>query len=225
MFKTNNDWDLLLEEECKLEYFKNLWSFVEDEYKNKVIYPPKELIFNALEKTSFKDTNVVILGQDPYIRENQAMGLSFSVPKGEKVPPSLKNVFKEMQNDLNIDFDINKSGDLSNWAKEGVLLLNSTLTVEEGKSGSHKNKGWEKFTDEIVRLLSEKDTPIVFMLWGNYAKEKGKIISKNSDIKHLILEASHPSPLARGAYFGSKHFSKANNFLKDNDLEPINWEI
>ncbi len=175
-------------------------------------------IFNAFKYTSYKDVKVVILGQDPYINENQAHGLSFSVQRGVVAPPSLKNIYKEIKDDIGIDMD--NHGELTAWARQGVLLLNTTLTVRERKSNSHKGQGWEIFTDNVIKLLNEKEEPIVFLLWGNHAKSKESLITNN---KHFILKASHPSPLAGGAFFGCKHFSKTNEFLKNNGTNVIDW--
>ncbi len=219
MVNIGNDWDELLKNEFEKEYYKNLRNFLKLEYKNKRIYPDMYDIFNALKFTSYENTKVVILGQDPYIKKGEAHGLSFSVKKGVKIPPSLVNVYKELKSDLDIDME--SHGELTKWAEQGVLLLNTTLTVEEGKSASHKGKGWEKFTDKIIELLNKKDRPIVFLLWGNHAKAKSALISNEH---HLILKAAHPSPLAGGAYFGSRHFSKTNEFLQNNNLPVIDWK-
>lgn len=215
------NWSTALNKEFKSEYFQRLISFLKKQYENKtVIYPPQSLIFNAFNLTPLTDVKVVILGQDPYHGPNEAMGLSFSVPQGIKVPPSLRNVYKELKKDLNID--IANHGDLRSWAAQGVLLLNAMLTVEHKSPGSHKKIGWQLFTDAVIKYLSDHKEGIIFMLWGNFAKSKKDLIDLN---KHHILTAAHPSPLARGAYFGSKHFSKANNILIDNNQRPINWEL
>lgn len=219
MINIGNDWDELLKEEFTKEYYLKLREFLKHEYSNKIIYPKMNDIFNALKYTSYEDTKVVILGQDPYIKEGEAHGLSFSVKKGVRIPPSLNNIFKEIKTDLNIDMD--NHGELTKWAEQGVLLLNTTLTVEQGKSASHKGRGWEIFTNKIIEILNEKEEPIVFLLWGNPAKEKANLITNK---KHLVLMAAHPSPLARGAYFGSKHFSKTNEFLKNNNKNVIDWK-
>jgi len=216
-----NDWDQLLESEYKKEYFTKLESFVKSEYENKIIYPKMNEIYNAFRYTSFNDIKVVIIGQDPYHGENQAEGLCFSVKKGVQKPPSLVNIFKELQEDLGCP--IPKDGSLIQWTKQGVLLLNAVLTVEKDKAASHRAKGWESFTDEVIRLVNKKETPVVFILWGNYARSKKELITND---KHFIIESAHPSPLsAYNGFFGSKPFSKTNNFLISNGLEPINWEI
>lgn len=219
--KINNDWDLILEEEFKKEYFKKIESFLDKAYEEKNIYPPRDEIFKSLELSSFEDTNVVILGQDPYYNPGQAEGLSFSVKKGVKLPPSLKNIYKEMNNDLGLEPSTN--GSLISWARQGVLLLNASLTVEEKKPNSHKSIGWQTFTDKIISLLNERERPLVFILWGNFARSKKALITNS---RHLILESAHPSPLsARNGFLGSKPFSKTNEFLKKNNLKVIDWEI
>lgn len=216
-----NDWDIYLEKEYEKDYFKELISFINDEYKNKTIYPKKGEIFNAFRFTSYKDTKVVILGQDPYHGENQAEGLSFSVKNCVRKPPSLQNIFKELNDDLNIPFPTNNS--LIPWAREGVLLLNTVLTVESKKPASHKSKGWETFTDEVIKILNQKDTPIVFILWGSFAKSKKELITNKI---HYVIESAHPSPYsARNGFFGSKPFSKTNNFLKSKGLKEIDWRV
>ena len=189
---------------------------------DKLIYPPSSLIFNALNTTPLNQVKVVILGQDPYHGPNQAHGLSFSVQKGLPLPPSLRNIFHELNTDLAIP--VTKNGDLTEWAKQGVLLLNAVLTVEAGQPTSHQKRGWEDFTDQIIDVLNEQCEHIVFILWGAYAERKGQRIDPN---KHLILKAAHPSPLAanRGGFFGCKVFSKANHYLKQNGIEPINWQL
>lgn len=219
--KINNDWDLILKDEFEKEYFKNLESFLDKVYKEKNIYPPRSEIFKALELSSFKDTKVVILGQDPYYNPGQAQGLSFSVNDGVKLPPSLRNIYKEMETDLSIS--PSRSGSLISWARQGVLLLNSTLTVEEKKPNSHKNIGWQIFTDRIISELDKRENPLVFILRGNFAKSKKSLITNP---RHLIIESAHPSPLsARRGFFGSKPFSKTNQFLKENNIQEINWNI
>jgi uracil-DNA glycosylase len=216
-----NDWDELLINEINKDYFKKLMEFINNEYQNKIIYPYYINVFNALKHTKYNDVKVVILGQDPYHGVGEAHGLSFSVLKGIKKPPSLKNIFKELKNDLNINEP--SHGNLEDWTKEGVLLLNSVLTVEKDKPGSHANKGWEMFTDKIIELLNYKNSPVVFVLWGNYAKQKKYLITNK---KHLIIESPHPSPFsANKGFFGSNPFSKINNFLKNNNIESINWQI
>lgn len=215
-----NDWHKILNDEFKKPYYLNLKNFLQKEYDNKIIYPPKEDIFKALELTSYKDTKVIILGQDPYHEKNQAQGLAFSVNENVKIPPSLKNIYKELKNDLNCY--IPNNGNLTKWAKQGVLLLNDILTVEEHKALSHKNKGWEIFTLEIIKKLNEKEKPLVFILWGNNAIKKEKYINN----KHLIIKSVHPSPLSvNKGFFNSKPFSKTNDFLIKNNLKPIDWQI
>lgn len=214
----NKKWDLLLKEEIKKDYFKKLGIFVKNEYNKRIIYPSYKNIFNALRYTDYDEVKVVILGQDPYHGKNEAHGLSFSVPDGVKTPPSLLNIFKELEDDLDIK-RINT--DLTDWAKQGVLLLNSIMTVVKDTPLSHKDKGWEIFTDKLIELLGEREEPIVFIFWGSYARSK-KVLIKNN--KHLILESVHPSPLsAHRGFFGSKPFSKTNNFLIKNNISPIKW--
>ena len=216
-----NDWDEKLKNIWDSLEFKEFYKKVMHEYELKEIYPPKDYIFNALKLTSYKDTKVVIVGQDPYHGEGEAHGLSFSVQKGVKIPPSLKNIYKELYSDLGIVPEDN--GDLSKWAKQGVLLLNSVLTVEKDKAASHRDIGWDAITDYIIKLLNLKEEPIVFILWGNFAKKKAKLITNE---KHLIITSAHPSPLsASRGFFGSKPFSKANNFLVNNKLKPIDWKV
>ena len=217
--KLDDSWEKYLNHHINSNEFKNLLSFIKKEYNNHICYPKKQLIFSALNNCPFNKIKLVILGQDPYHNPNQASGYAFSV-LDEKIPPSLTNIFIEIENDLNVKKD--RNGDLSVWANQGVLMLNSTLTVRKNKPGSHKNKGWEKFTDEIIKLISLKKNNIVFMLWGNYAKNKIGLIDNK---KHLILTSGHPSPLSanRGLWFGNKHFSKANNFLKKNHIDKIDW--
>lgn len=216
--KIENSWKNQLSEEFTKDYFIKLTDFVRNEYQTKTIYPPAKLIFNAFEHTPFDKVKVVIIGQDPYHNEGQAHGLSFSVNDGVRVPPSLVNIFKEIQDDLGIP--VSKSGNLLRWADQGVLLLNATLTVETHKAGSHQKKGWETFTDSAIRALNDNREGIVFMLWGAYAQKKADFINTE---KHLVLKAAHPSPLAGGAFFGNKHFSQANNYLIGKGIEPINW--
>lgn len=215
------NWHDFNEREKKEQYFVALSDFVEEEYRNGICYPPKDKILNALDLTSYEDTKVVILGQDPYHGENQAMGLSFSVPKGEAVPRSLKNIYKELQSEYG--YPIPESGDLTPWAKQGVLLLNSVLTVRAHAPASHANYGWETYTDRILEELNKKETPVVFLLWGRYAREKKHLITSP---KHLVLETSHPSPFsARHGFLGCGHFKKCNEFLIKNRLQPIDWQI
>lgn len=221
MIKLENDWDNLLREEFEKEYYLKLRDFLKKEYKTKTIYPDMYKIFEALRLTSFKDTKVVILGQDPYHGENQAHGLAFSVQKGVNAPPSLVNIFKELISDLNCVMPNN--GNLESWAKQGVLLLNASLTVQANFANSHKNKGWEYLTDKIIYLLNQKDTPIVFLLWGNNAKQKQQFITNKN---HLVLSSVHPSPLsASRGFFGCRHFSKTNEFLKSTNQGEIDWQI
>jgi uracil-DNA glycosylase len=216
-----NSWDNILEEEFKKEYFKTLLEFIKNEYKNKIIYPKQNEVFNAFRYTSFEDVKVVILGQDPYHGPNQAEGLSFSVSNEVLKPPSLKNIFKELENDLGIQFP--EANSLKPWAKEGVLLLNAVLTVEEHMPTSHKDKGWEVFTDNIIRILNTKKEPVVFILWGSYARNKKELITNQN---HLIIESPHPSPFsARTGFFGSKPFSKTNEYLKSKGIKEINWRV
>jgi len=217
----NNDWKIILKDEFEQEYFKKLKLFLATEECNNVIYPSSKDRFRALNLTPFNNIKVVILGQYPYHNKKQANGLSFSVQKNIKIPPSLNNIYKELKNDIGIK--INNSGDLSAWAKQGVLLLNTILSVEEGKANSHKNKGWEIFTNEIIRQISLQKIGIVFVLWGKNAQEKEKLINSS---KHLILKAPHPSPLSsyRG-FFGSKPFSKINKYLLKNGKKKINWNL
>lgn len=216
-----NDWDQKLKLIWESEGFKKFYQVVEQEYANKTIFPPKDNIFEALKLTSYEDTRVVIVGQDPYHGEGEAHGLSFSVRKGVKVPPSLKNIYEELHNDLGIASK--NDGDLTNWAKSGVLLLNAVLTVVKDTPASHRKLGWELFTDYIIKLLNEKEEPVVFILWGNFAKEK-KILITNP--KHYIITSPHPSPFsARYGFFGSKPFSKTNDFLRKNNLKEINWDL
>lgn len=216
-----NDWQEILKDEFKKEYYLKLREFLIKEYNNTEIYPKKENIFNSLKLTSFSDTKVVILGQDPYHGENQAHGLSFSVTPKVKIPPSLKNIYKELKDDLG--YEIPNNGFLENWSKQGVLLLNTVLTVRKGEAYSHKGKGWETLTDAIIEKLNQREDPIVFILWGNGAISKEKIITNP---RHLIIKSVHPSPLsARRGFFGSKPFSKTNEFLKSLGKETINWRI
>ena len=216
-----NHWDTILSDEFKKEYFKELIEFIKNEYKNKIIYPKQTEVFNAFRYTDYDNVKVVILGQDPYHGPNQAEGLSFSVSDEVLKPPSLQNIFKELESDLKIPFPEHNS--LKNWAKQGVLLLNAVLTVEEHKPTSHKDKGWEIFTDNIIKIINEKKTPVVFILWGAYARAKKELITNPI---HLIIESAHPSPFsARNGFFGSKPFSKTNEFLKKNNIKEIDWRV
>lgn len=214
-------WKVLLQEEFQKEYFLDLVRFLKSEKaQGKTIYPPGSKIFNAFELCPVDQVKAVVIGQDPYHNPGEAMGLSFSVPKAVRIPPSLKNIYKEIYTDLNIDPA--PHGDLTNWANQGVLLLNAMLTVEKNKPGSHRKIGWQNFTDAVISQLSNQRSNLVFLLWGNFAKSKKVLIDKN---KHLILEAAHPSPLARGAYFGSKHFSQTNSYLISKNKTAINWKL
>jgi len=211
------NWDTFFIEEESKEYYQVLQARVENSYQSKTIYPAKEDLYKAFELTPVHKIKVVIIGQDPYHGKNQAMGLSFSVPKTEKIPPSLVNIFKEINKDYDCEYT---HGDLTRWAKEGVFLLNTTLTVEEGKPNSHKDFGWQAFTDNVIKYISKHCDHVVFMLWGNHAKSKQKLI----DGDHLILTTSHPSPLgAYRGFNGCRHFKKANDFLKRNEKEDIKW--
>ena len=214
-----NDWDQILSVIENSAGFHVFMNKINQLYDKKVVYPEQDNIFKALKLTPYSNVKVVIVGQDPYHGENEANGLSFSVSPGIKLPPSLKNIYKELYDDLKIDRKDN--GDLTDWAEQGVLLLNAVLTVEKDKPASHRNFGWELLTDYIIKTLNEKKEPIVFILWGNFAKNKAKLITNQ---RHLIITSSHPSPFsARYGFFGSKPFSKANNFLISNDISPIKW--
>lgn len=214
-----NDWDEKLKVVWESPGFKNFYKRIMHEYEIKEIYPPKDYIFNVLKLTSYENTKVVIVGQDPYHGKGEAHGLSFSVQKGVRVPPSLQNIYKELNDDLKIPPKDN--GDLTEWAKQGVLLLNAVLTVEKDKAASHRNLGWEPMTDYIIKLLNLKNKPVVFILWGNFAKEKAKLITNH---QHYIIMSPHPSPFsAYSGFFGSKPFSKTNEFLIKNGLVPIDW--
>ena len=215
------NWDNVLKDEYNKDYFKRLRSFLKKEYSTKICYPKKEEIFNALKYTNYEDVKVVILGQDPYHGEGEAMGLSFSVHKGIKLPPSLKNIYKEIYDDIGIIEPV--CGDLTKWANEGVLLLNSVLTVKKDTPASHKNIGWEPLTDYIIKKLNARLEPVVFILWGNFAKSKAVYITNP---QHLVLTSAHPSPFScRYGFFGSKPFSKTNEFLKKNGIEPVDWQL
>lgn len=217
--KIEESWKSVLSDEFEKNYFNQLTNFVRNEYKTQKIYPPAKLIFNAFDQCPFNQLKVVILGQDPYHGPGQAHGLCFSVNEGIIFPPSLRNIFKELKNDLGKE--IPSSGNLIDWAKQGVLLLNATLTVRANLAGSHQNKGWEQFTDAVIHKINEHKQHVVFILWGNYAISKTKFIDQN---KHLVLSSVHPSPLsASRGFFGNKHFSLTNEFLIKNGLEPIQW--
>ena len=222
MYKlVGNKWDRVLDDEYHKDYFKELVNFINKEYKEKTIYPLKSRILRSLVLTDYDDVKVVILGQDPYHGEGEANGLAFAVSEGIKLPPSLLNIYKELHDDLGIE--IAKIGSLECWAKEGVLLLNSVLTVEKDKAASHKGKGWETFTDAIIKKINEKKTPVVFILWGAFAKSK-KVLITNPN--HYVIESTHPSPFsARYGFFGSKPFSKTNEFLRKNNIKEMDWKV
>lgn len=221
MSKLNGDWEEALKGEFKKPYYKELYYFIKNEYETKQIFPPFEDLFSAFHFTALKDVKVVILGQDPYHNDGQAHGLSFSVKPEVAIPPSLLNIYKELQADLGTYIPDN--GYLLKWAKQGVFLLNAVLTVRAHNAASHSNKGWEKFTDAVIEILNKEDRPIVFLLWGRFAKEKAKMLNNP---KHLVLTAAHPSPLsAYNGFFSCKHFSKTNEFLTKNNIEPIDWQI
>lgn len=219
--KINQSWLDRLQSEFNQPYFQKLNQFVQDQYNHSVVYPDKELIYEAFNQTHFKDVKVVIIGQDPYHGENQAHGLSFSVKNNRKLPPSLKNIYKELSCDLEVT--VPKTGNLTPWAKQGVLLLNATLTVSAKSPGSHQKKGWEIFTDRIIELISNEKENIVFILWGKYAQNKGVIIN---ELKHLTIKSPHPSPFsARRGFFGSQPFSKTNEYLLNKNIKPIDWTL
>lgn len=221
VLEMEKSWRNQLKKELSASYFKDLIGFLENEYEQEIIYPDFDLIFNAFNLTPFNDLKVVVIGQDPYHGVGQANGLSFSVNKGIKIPPSLKNIYKELNSDIGLD--IPSHGDLTSWAKQGVLLLNSTLTVKKGQPASHQKKGWEIFTDNCIKVISEEKSNVVFMLWGNFAKEKERLINTS---KHLVLKSVHPSPFsARNGFFGCEHFSKANNFLEETGQLKIDWSL
>ncbi|MBQ3571682.1 MAG: uracil-DNA glycosylase [Clostridia bacterium] len=221
MLQIGNDWDSVLAPLIQSELYKRIREFLKSEYSSRIIYPPMKDIFNAFRYTPYADVKVVIIGQDPYHGEGQAHGLCFSVQDGVQPPPSLVNIYKEIQNDLGIT--PSKSGNLTKWAKQGVMLLNTTLTVRQGQANSHSKCGWQEFTDEVIKLLAKREKPMVFLLWGANARSKKQFIDTT---KHLVLESVHPSPLsAYGGFFGCKHFSKANKFLTANSITPINWDL
>lgn len=221
MIRLNNDWDYLLEKEFEKEYYVRLKEFLINEYKTNLIFPNKDNIFEALRQTSYKDTKVLILGQDPYHGEGQAHGLAFSVQPTVKIPPSLLNIYKELRDDIGCY--IPNNGYLIPWANQGVLLLNTALTVRAHEANSHKNKGWEIFTDEIIKILNKRQDPVIFVLWGANARKKKEFIDGN---RHFILETPHPSPLsASRGFFGCKHFSKINEILIKLGKTPIDWQI
>ena len=218
--KIEKSWKEALKDEFLSPYFENLKENLIISKKYATVFPPSNLIFNAFNLTPFDKVKVVILGQDPYHGDNQAMGLSFSVPKGVKIPPSLINIYKEIYDDLGINEP--NSGDLTYWAKQGILLLNASLSVEKGKPNSHKDFGWHLFSDAVIKKISDEKYGVIFLLWGNFAKNKANLIDQN---KHFILTAPHPSPLARGGFFGCKHFSKTNEILKKLGKNPIDWDL
>ena len=216
-----NNWDNLLHLEYNKYYFKNLMEILSQEEKKYKIYPKRDEIFQAFKLTDYDKIKCVIIGQDPYYGAGQANGLAFAVNRGVKIPPSLQNIYKELNSDLSIP--IPNHGDLSNWAKNGVFLLNSTLTVRENQANSHRNIGWQRFTDEVIRLINLKNENVVFILWGRFAQSKQSLITNK---KHLILTGSHPSPLScYNGFFGKKYFSKTNDFLEKNGIKPINWRL
>ena len=221
MAALQNDWVEAVGGEFRKPYYKELYEFVREEYNTTTVYPPADDIFNALHLTALKDVKVLILGQDPYHGANQAHGLSFSVLPGQRIPPSLKNIYTELHDDLGCD--IPNNGYLEKWAKQGVLMLNTVLTVRAHKPNSHQGKGWEQFTDAIIRAVNEQDRPIVYLLWGRPAQKKASMLNNP---KHLILKAPHPSPYsADTGFFGCRHFSQANEFLESHGAEPIDWQI
>lgn len=218
--RIDNSWKRVLQTEFDKSYFAELVGFVRNEYKAGTVYPPARLIFNAFDSCPFDNVRVVIIGQDPYHGVGQAHGLSFSVNDGVPPPPSLVNIYREISDDLHITpYD---SGNLARWAKQGVMLLNATLTVRASSPGSHQNRGWEQFTDAVIRTVSEQRTNVVFLLWGNYARQKGAKIDRS---KHLVLESGHPSPMSanKGYWFGNRHFSQTNSYLISKGLQPIDW--
>ncbi|MFI3226928.1 MAG: uracil-DNA glycosylase [Clostridia bacterium] len=217
----SNDWGILLKDEFSKQYFTELQAFLRENVEQSTIFPPKHQIYSAFELTSYQNTRVVIFGQDPYHGENQANGLAFSVNNGVKIPPSLRNIFKEISNEYNCA--LSNTGDLTPWAKQGVLLLNATLTVEAHNANSHQKIGWQTFTDSVIKFLNDKKTPTIFILWGNNAKKKAKFITNP---QHLVLTSAHPSPLsAHNGFFGCNHFVLANEFLRHNNLPEIDWIV
>lgn len=216
-----NDWDEVLKDEIRQPYFEELMQQVKEEYRTHTVYPPEPLLFQALKLTPFASVKAVILGQDPYHGPGQAHGLSFSVLPGVKIPPSLRNMYKELASDL--DVSVPDHGYLIHWAEEGVLLLNTVLTVREGQAASHQKLGWQRFTDAVIRAIGERKQPAVFILWGAHAQKKEVLIDAE---RHAVLKSVHPSPLsARGGFFGSRPFSKSNDYLVSHGIQPINWEI
>lgn len=221
MMHIGNEWDALLADEIRKDYYLRLREFLKKEYTIRRIYPPMEDIFNALRHTSYSDVKAVILGQDPYHGAGQAHGMCFSVKKGTPPPPSLQNIFKELKADLGIDPP--PHGELTSWADQGVLLLNTVLTVREGQPNSHRGRGWEQFTDRVIQLLDQREQPMVFLLWGGNARAKASLITNP---QHLVLQCAHPSPLsAYNGFFGCRHFSKTNEFLASRGIPPIDWRL
>ncbi len=219
MVKLGNSWDEILKDEFSKDYYLKLREFLKEEYSTRTIYPDMHNIFNALKKASYEDVKVVILGQDPYHEPGQAQGLCFSVPDGFPLPPSLKNIYQELADDLRV---VRRSGNLEDWAEQGVLLLNAVLTVRRGQAGSHAGKGWEIFTDRVIELLNERKDPVIFLLWGGYARKKKALITNP---RHYVLEAAHPSPLsAYNGWFGCRHFSRTNGILESLGKAPIDWK-
>ncbi len=219
--RINNSWDKILQDEFKKPYFKNLVNFLDSEKKaGKVIFPPSDDIFNAFKHTAFDNVKVVILGQDPYHGSGQAHGLCFSVKPDIKTPPSLKNIYKEMNTDLGLE-PVNH-GYLINWADQGILMLNAVLTVEQSKPGSHRKRGWEIFTDRVIEILNQEKENLVFILWGNDARKKKSMLDES---KHYIIESAHPSPFSVKNFYGTQPFSKTNNYLKNKGIEPVNWSL
>jgi uracil-DNA glycosylase len=221
LMKLEKSWEKILKKEIEDDYFKALLDTLEEEYLNQICFPPKELIFNAFNQCSFEDTKVIILGQDPYHGEGEANGLAFSVNDGIKIPPSLRNIYREINADFDTIFEPN-SGNLERWSKQGVLLLNATLSVRKDSPNSHKHLKWQQFTDAVIQLLSNKKEHLVFLLWGAFAQKKAKFIDEN---KHLILISGHPSPMSanQGKWFGNKHFSQVNTYLEEIGKEQIEW--
>lgn len=220
--KMEESWKVALKDELQEPYMKDLMAFLETEYSNNVVFPPRHLIFEAFNRTPFNKVKVVVLGQDPYHKLGQSHGLAFSVQVNTTIPPSLRNIYKALKNDFE-NFEIPSHGNLSAWAEQGVLLLNTTLTVRESQAGSHQKKGWEKFTDHVIHLLSDKKEGIVFLLWGKPAQKKEKLIDTT---KHCVLKSVHPSPLsAHRGFLENKHFSKANQYLINQGKSPINWQL
>ncbi|MBQ1215447.1 MAG: uracil-DNA glycosylase [Firmicutes bacterium] len=221
MVHLGNDWDQVLAGEFEKDYYLELRKFLKEEYSTRTIYPSMYDIFNALKHTAYKDVKVVILGQDPYHGPNQAHGMCFSVKKGVAVPPSLVNIYKELKED--VGFEIPNHGFLESWADQGVLLMNTVLTVRGGQANSHKGKGWEIFTDQVIRHLNDREQPMVFLLWGAHAKSKRQLITNPN---HMILTAAHPSPLsAYNGFYGCRHFSRTNLFLEEQGMKPIDWQL